>query len=113
MFGIIKIQSGANERCYASLKHQYGVPGICSHDPQRHTRVEPCILICTPRFIVLELRFFLQHCRRHLAVDRKRFWQLGFTRAMPPHSSSMHMEAFYTRGILVLMLRRRYADDSN
>ena len=111
---VIKIKSGANERRYASLKHQYEVPGICSHDPQRQYLLNPGNVICTLQSRKsISVRFFLQHCRRHLAVDRKRFWHLGFTRATPPHSFSMHMAAFYTRDTLVYLLPPQCDGDSS
>ncbi|AXF52659.1 MAG: hypothetical protein [Cressdnaviricota sp.] len=98
MFGVIKIESGGCcerdgfgcRRQRHSLKHQYGVPGICSQHPQRQYRLKPGNVVCTLSVVTTtSVRFLLQHCRRHFAVDRNRLLQVGFivTNPRPPFSS--------------------------
>ena len=93
---VIKIESGCcsltpfgYRHLRHSRKHQYGVPGICSQHPQRQYRLKPGNVVCTPRSDSFELRFLLQHCRRHFAVDRNRLLHVGFISTNRRHSFSM------------------------
>ena len=87
---------------------------ILSSASSRNDRVEYC---ATNRDWVelsadSDSTFLLQHCRRHLIVDRSRFLHGGSTTTMIPPPSSSHMVVFDTLGILALMSSLRFLRDN-
>ena len=87
---------------------------IRSSASSRNDRVEYC---ATSRDWVVaadtwSTTFLLQHCRRHLIVDRSRFLHGGSTTTMIQPPSSLHMVVFDTLGILALLSSLRFLRDN-